>query len=88
MESIYTLIGAGVGCAITFLSTFISAQYSKSNEIKKFALSLLIEKKSIIEKLLDQCCQFEYSGDIDLYTPHSSDRYSLFLSKSLIALGG
>jgi hypothetical protein len=53
MESIYTLIGAGVGCAITFLSTFISVQYSKSNEIKKFALSLLIEKKSIIEKLLD-----------------------------------
>lgn len=45
MESIYTLIGAGVGCAITFLSTFISVQYSKSNELKKIALSLLMEKR-------------------------------------------
>lgn len=45
MESIYTLIGAGVDCAITFLSKYISVQYSKSNELKKFALSFLIEKK-------------------------------------------
>lgn len=65
MEGIYAIIGAGVGCAITFLSTFISVQYSKSNDLKKFALSLLLEKRSMIEKLLDQCCQFEYSGDIE-----------------------
>lgn len=45
MEGIYAFIGADVDCAITFLSTFISVQYSKSNEIKKIALSLLMENR-------------------------------------------
>jgi hypothetical protein len=64
-EGVYAIIGAGVGSVITLLSSFISVRHTRSIEIKKIALSLLIEKKSIIEKLLDQCCQFEYSGDID-----------------------
>lgn len=64
-EGIYAFIGAGVGSVITLLSTYISVRHSRSIEIKKIALSLLLEKRSMIEKLLDQCCQFDYSGDID-----------------------
>lgn len=62
-EAIWGFIGAVIGGICALLGTYITLRYSTKIELGKLTLSFLVEKKSIIEKLIGDYF-YKVTGDI------------------------
>lgn len=64
-EGIYVLLGALIGGIVSLLATYLTLKHSTRIELKKLSLSFLIEKKNLLEKLINDCSSFEYTGNME-----------------------
>lgn len=76
-EGVYALIGAVVGGGITLFGTYFTLQHSNRMELKKLTLSFLMEKRTMIERLIERCSIFEYSGNMEEDEGYVFDEYKI-----------
>lgn len=76
-EGIYVLLGAIIGCVSSLLGTYLTLRHSTKIELKKLSLSLLMEKKILIEGLINNCSSFEYNGNMEEDEGNVIDEYEV-----------
>ena len=77
-EAIFGFIGTIIGGLLAFLGTYFSSRYNSNLELRKLSLSHLIEKKILIEQLIERCF-FNITGDME------QDQYNIINEFEIIA---
>lgn len=73
------LLGAVVGGGCSLVGTYFTLRFHSKIEIKKLSLSFLMEKKGLIESLIDRCSTFDYSGNMEEDEGNVIDEYKVIL---------
>lgn len=77
-EAIFGFIGTIIGGLLAFLGTYLSLKHNSKLELRKLSLSHLIEKKVLIEQLIESCL-FDITGDME------QDQYNIINEFETIA---
>jgi len=64
VEAIFGFIGTIIGGLLALLGTYFSSKHNSKLELRKLSLSHLIEKKILIEQLIESCL-FDVTGDME-----------------------
>lgn len=77
-DAIFGFIGTIIGGLLAFCGTYLSLKHNVKLELRKLSLSHLIEKKVIIEQLIESCL-FDVTGDME------QDQYNVIDEFKIIA---
>ena len=73
-------VGAIIGGSVSLLGTYLTLRQGAKMELKKLSLSFLMEKKTLIEGLINTCSSFEYNGNMEEDEGTVIDEYEVILA--------